>query len=469
MFVSILVLAVGSTLVLFSRRLLGRWFNHLSLYSVVWSMSLAAHEVGLVSYYPIDAITWGVIAGAALSFFLGSMAVILVERRRVNRGGRVVHASTVKAKVSNSLEAFPGQRREWWAILGLSFIGLLGVAQGMLILTGFWGGLDRVLRFATDVYLTRVANPIEGQVPYLSVAAVAACSLAGLYASQRGFSIICIIPFIVLFSDAVNAMGAATYLLGGILFLCSYLLPERKHGLRATLLLLLVGVSLPGMLRFIRGTRGAPETYGYESQTLISLSDAVGLSPAMYNHVSVAPGVLNEFLRRPYRTEIPGSQTLGTVFRVLGRFKLTEPTPRYAQVFYTPVPANVGTYLLPLYADFGISGILLGPFILGILCTWLWFRFKTKPTLRQAILISHVYALVTVSPIVNCLGDWGSWGVSLSFGLLMAWAVEARGRVGLMQSRAAATTPRMRGAGASSRSLVALSGLVRSKGKTPGS
>jgi oligosaccharide repeat unit polymerase len=447
MFISILVLAIGSALALFSRRLLGRWFNYLSIYSIAWSLVLAAHEVGIVSYYPIDAVTWAVIVAAAVSFFLGSIAVILVQRGRVSRGGRLVQVPSAEAKVRSSSEALPTQRGVRWGILVLSGISLFGVAQGFLVLRGFWGGLDRILRFGSDVYMTRIANPIEGQVPYLSVTAVAACSLAGLYAARGQFSIICIIPFVLLFLDAFNVMGSATYLLAGILFLSSYLLLQRKHSLKSILLLLLVGASLPSVMQLIRGMRGASEEYGYESQTFVSLSRTVGLTEGMYNYFSVSPGVLNEFLRRPYQSNVPGSLTFGAAFRVLGRFKLTEPLPRYGLVYYTPFAGNVGTYLLPLYADFGMSGILLGPFILGMFCAWRWSRFRLKPTLTQVILISHVYAGVAVSPILNCLGDWGCWGVSLSFGLLMAWAVEARGRSQARRLPSATATARLHGAG----------------------
>jgi oligosaccharide repeat unit polymerase len=467
---TILVLVIGTGGVLLSRKLLGRWFNHLSIYSIAWSMVLAAHEAGFVSYYPIDAVTWGVIVAGAVSFFLGSILVVLVQRRRVNRGGRLVPVPSAEAKVRTFWEAPPNQRALKWGILILSGISLLGVAQNLLLLGRFWSGLDRALRFGSDVYLlARATHPVEGQVPYLSVAAVAACSFAGLYAGRGRVSIILFLPFALLLLDALRAMGSATFLLAAILFVCSYLLVERKRGWKRVTVLLLLAASMLGVMLLIRRTRGAPERYGYESQALVSVSRALGGGADLYNYLSLAPGVLNEFLRSPYESDVPGSLTFGAVFRVLGHFNLTGPAPRYGVMYRTPVRGNVGTYLLPLYADFGMSGILLGPFILGVFCAWLWSRFKVKPTLTQVILISHAYALVAISPILNCLGDWGSWGVSLSFGLLTAWAIEARGRSQLRRSPAATTKPRVRGAGASSRSLLDLTGSVHSKGKIPGS
>jgi len=459
MFTSILILAIGSALVLFSRRLLGRWFNHLSLYSIAWSTTLAAHEAGVVSYYPIDAVTWAVIVGGALSFFLGSIAVVLYDRWLVNRQRGGAPRYSGEAKVRSFSEALPTQRQVRWAILVLLGISLFGVVQGILVVSGFWGGLDRVLRFGSDVYATRVANPIEGRVPYLGIAAVTACSFAGLYAARGQLSMIVFLPFALLLLDALSVMGSATFLLAAIIFMCSYLLLEPKRSWKRATLLLLVAASVPSAMLLIRRTRGAPERYGYESKALISVSRALGAGEDLYTYVSVAPGVLNEFLRRPYESAVPGSFTFGTVFRVLGRFELAEPTARYAPAYYTPIRGNVGTYLLPLYADFGMSGILLGPFILGILCAWLWFRFRIKPTLTQVVLISHVYALVAVSSVVNCLGDWGSWGVSLSFGLLTAWAVGALRRIRLSRSPAV-TTSRVHDAGAASPSLAALSGSV---------
>src|SRR5258708_22893929 len=88
----------------------------------------------------------------------------------------------------------------------------------------------------------------------------------------------------------------------------------------------------------------------------------------------------------------------------------------------TPVPMNTATYLKNVHSDFGFAGILLFPYALGALTTFLTFRLGRKPTLPDLMLLSNLFLLVLASPAVNLtvLGDWYiSLVVSCIAGLLV--------------------------------------------------
>jgi oligosaccharide repeat unit polymerase len=71
-----------------------------------------------------------------------------------------------------------------------------------------------------------------------------------------------------------------------------------------------------------------------------------------------------------------GANTLAPVYRVLAKLGFDTHTSRY-QVFYkTPAPANTGTYLREVHADFGVLGVLLIPFLMGFVTTVIWFRIQ---------------------------------------------------------------------------------------------
>ena len=56
---------------------------------------------------------------------------------------------------------------------------------------------------------------------------------------------------------------------------------------------------------------------------------------------------------------------------------------------------NAGTYLRDFFVDFGLAGILAGPFVLGFVTTLLFGKLRFTLTLRNALLYSIAATMIT--------------------------------------------------------------------------
>ena len=58
---------------------------------------------------------------------------------------------------------------------------------------------------------------------------------------------------------------------------------------------------------------------------------------------------------------------------------------------------NTGTYIRELHADFGVAGIFLVPYLLGLIVTWLWFKFYKKKSLLVLAILVYLYLIIGFS------------------------------------------------------------------------
>ncbi|MCX6136639.1 MAG: hypothetical protein NTV54_03980 [Ignavibacteriales bacterium] len=56
-----------------SRMIFGAWFNHVSLYTGIWSGALVLFELRMINYHRLETETWIVIVACWLLFVLGSV------------------------------------------------------------------------------------------------------------------------------------------------------------------------------------------------------------------------------------------------------------------------------------------------------------------------------------------------------------------------------------------------------------
>jgi hypothetical protein len=91
--------------------------------------------------------------------------------------------------------------------------------------------------------------------------------------------------------------------------------------------------------------------------------------------------------------------------------------PVKVQGFYAiPYPFNVSTYLAPLLVDFGALGVIVGSFLLGVLCSWTYLRWVQSPSPAALCMVALVGSLA-----FNMVGDFGANDLSwlVQFGMLV--------------------------------------------------
>ena len=53
-----------------------------------------------------------------------------------------------------------------------------------------------------------------------------------------------------------------------------------------------------------------------------------------------------------------------------------------------------------MHADFGVTGIFLGPFLIGLLITWLWFKFYEERSLIVFAFLVYLNLIIGYSFLV---------------------------------------------------------------------
>jgi oligosaccharide repeat unit polymerase len=421
-----LTLFAGLLTVLLGRWMFGKWFNHLALYGLSWSLSLALFHVGLIYYYPLETETWLVIGAGWSAFVLGS-ATIVAARFSLGRidpaGASMPHAGTDDAV----------------RILGVllwifNVVIVIEAIHHAFVISRLIGGITNFSRVANILYTLRVKQEIPGMIPYLSSAGLTACLLAGVYASRTGrLQMIWLVPPLVTTVDSVLNMSRGTMIIGGVLFASGYVTNRRKDVLvtlapGATKVRRFIAIALALALfvagiDFVRSTRGIVESYGTATSAIGKLQGDALVTGSVVFYATGSYGVLNQYLKKDDEQGIVGGYSFAPFWRLVA--KLGFPTyVEQAQPFYmTPRPSNNGTYLRELHADYGLMGVVAGPFLLGALASAYWFRAVKSQRVMDIMILGHIYVVVAMS-IFLIATQWGYWLASLLFGLGAAIVID---------------------------------------------
>jgi oligosaccharide repeat unit polymerase len=174
---------------------------------------------------------------------------------------------------------------------------------------------------------------------------------------------------------------------------------------------------------FVRGFRGTFERFYGASRRLTRLERNFIITPSLYMYISSHPAVLNAYWKAGGEHPYPGSNTFAPVFRILARLGLADDVPDYQKFYPIPFPSNTATYLRELHADFGLAGVLLGPYLLGMLCTVLWFRARMRPKVTTLAWLAHLYVVVAFSYLYQATRA-GYWVISLGLSLMVGVVID---------------------------------------------
>lgn len=415
------LLGLGLIGVVAGRVLFERWFNHLSLYSLIWGTGLFFFELRLIEYIPIIAEVWMLLLYAWIAFGAGS-AILIVAR----------HAIAGTQSDAPAVTSVQEQRWLLYFIVILSVIALYAVMHHWLLLIKKFGSFTGVLLSGYRVYRSRIDDQIPGVIPYFDSFALAALFFAGLYCARIGrIKLWVMFPMLIVVAEDVAQAGRGKMLVAIILFFSSYFLARmiyeqsKARALfgskmkRALTLGLVVAIFLVAA-EFIRAYRGSNENFYGVSSSLNKFADVPFLTPSVYLYLSSHPGVFNAYWKAGGEiAPFPGSYTFAPIFRILARFDLADEVPFFQKFYNTPIYTNTGTYLRELHSDFGVAGILVAPYVLGFICTWLWLRIKQRFSLIAFTWLVHLYMIVGFTYLYQATRV-GHWAVSLVVSLAVS-------------------------------------------------
>lgn len=431
----LLLVIFGLAGVFTGRLLFGRWFNHLSLYSFIWGTGLALYEMRLIDYSLMTEEVWMVLGYAWLAFSIGA-ATLVFARIAIGVNDQPHQATTPS---SNS------ERRAFTiALMLLSAIALISTLRRWAILIDMFGDIPSVLLNGYRIYRLRIDGKLPGVIPYLNSFALAAVCLGGIYSARVGkIKFITLLPLFIIVLDDIAQAGRAKMLMSAILLSSAYFLaklaPARGETFSMSKMMkktlaaaLLVGVLLV-TADFVRSYRGSEERFYGTSKELRQFEGTAILTPSIYLYLSSHPGVFNAYWQADSEHPFPGSNTFAPIFRILARLNLAESVPHFSKFYNMPIYSNTGTYLRELHADFGIAGILIAPYLIGFLCSLVWFRVKQSAKLTATALLAHLYLIVAFSYLYQ-ITRVGEWTVSLLVSLAGGYFIERYCRVHIIES-----------------------------------
>jgi oligosaccharide repeat unit polymerase len=412
---SLLIIALISFLgIILGKFIFSKWINHLTIYCFEMGGLIFLYQLKLLPYISIIPLAWFFFVGAFLSFLLGILTV--TSARSIFPGNKILSKKSVA-----SLPIFADNGRALkYSILFFSLIGFFVAIQRWIVLLHMFGSVSAVLVNAAVVYRLNVNGEIKEFLPILPNFVYVGVFLVGIYdAYKKRFSFLTLLPFISIVIKELTYFGRGEILFALLEFLFSFFLfrhllnnesPKeykfsRKNAFIVSTILFAFLVASASLVRI---SRGSYENYVGSSSELNKLKNNFIISPSVYLYLSSDVGVFSKYLQLEEENTPFGQNTFLLFYNFLAQVE-KEPRPSFFQKgYYIPMWTNTGTYLRELHADFGIFGIFLFPFLLGLTITWLWYKFYDKKSLYVLTFLVYFYLIVGHSflMMITRLNQW---------------------------------------------------------------
>jgi oligosaccharide repeat unit polymerase len=321
------------------------------------------------------------------------------------------------------------------AITVLSAIGIIAVVDQAIVLQRYFGNVFTAVLFQPgDVYGGRITNEFVF-MPYAGPCLLAGAGLSGIYIAATGkFSVRAVAPLILEVLRNILAMSRGGVVIAGFMFLICFVYTPRKWRFKVAKWqlatgMILASVLLVGQVIFVSATRGLEVDFPGRTDAMDAISEYVPIFPSIYSNFSATPVAFSMYLATPQeaRQGFWGMHTFAPIFRILGKLGFGTDVEAREENYYTPVPMNTSTYLRDIDSDFGISGVVLFPYALGLLTAYFFRKIRQKPSVLFILLLADFSLLMASSYAINLM-FMGDWYVITIAGAICALAVRKSAR-----------------------------------------
>jgi oligosaccharide repeat unit polymerase len=407
-----------------------KWFNHISLFAFIWSGMIILYELRLLPYKDLIVETWIFILATFISLILGTLTYISVR----NKYFLDYKSISVEELSFNKIFA-DDVKVVRYALFIFSFISIAGAVQHWMVLIDMFGSIPKVFLNALTIYkMNTEEGGIKGQVPFISNFGYVAVFWGAVYTAYKGrFTFLSILPFIGIIIKETSTIGRAGILLGLFEFIFVFLLfrhcltindkikfrfsrPNAVISITFLLALLIFAASI------VKVSRVSFEQYQGASKTLRQLEGNLILSPSVYLYLSAHLGVLNEFVKRQDEKNLFAQNTLLPFYNFLDRLDIIKRPNQYQKGYFIPMWVNTGTFIRELFADFNVFGLLLFPYLLGLVISYLYFKLLREGSLYILTILSYLYLIIGFSFLVM-ITRTSYWSISLTLNLLSIFLI----------------------------------------------
>ncbi|MBU0560026.1 MAG: oligosaccharide repeat unit polymerase [Bacteroidetes bacterium] len=410
----LLIFVISIAGILLGKYIFKAWFNHLSLYCIIMGGLIFLYELKFLPYPDIIPLAWFFIISAFLSLLLGILTIVSA-RNLYDKD----NALSQKSEVSLTIFADGGKALKY-SILFFSLIGLFVALHRWVVLIDMFGSVGAVFLKAGVVYRLNVEGEIKEFIPILPSFVYIAVFLSGIYTAYKGrFSFLSFFPILCIILKELTYFGRGEMLFSSMEFLFTFLLFRillrndtfkrfkfsYKNAYVALTIFLLFLVTAASL---VRTSRGVKENFHGASKELRQLEDSMILSPSVYLYLSSDVGVFSKYLELEKEEAKFGQNSFRIVYDLFSRLKIFEKTAFFQRGYFIPMWTNTGTYIREIHSDFGAAGVFLGPYLFGLLITWLWFRFYEKRNLLVLVFLVYLYIIIGFSflTMVTRLNQW---------------------------------------------------------------
>ena len=403
----IIVPVISLLFIIIGKILLRKWFNHLTIYCLVWTVLILLYEWKLIPYVDITPLAWFYIASAFFAFFLGLLTITTARNVYLNDT-----SFFQKSDIELPIFADGGLSLKY-SLLIFSLLTLILAIHHWLILINQFGSIPAVILNGSTIYRMSLRGEIKGALPYyLTSIGYVATFFGGVYSAFKGkITILSFLPFIGIVIRELANVGRVGMLFAILQFLFTFFLfrhllssdlPRRyrfswKSAL-VTLSFILSFLIISSSL--VRLVRAPTESFSGADRQLKQLRENIVFTPTLYFYLSSDLGVLSQYLKSNGDDTNFGENTFLQVHNILSRFGVIDKPNHLQKGYFIPMWSNTGTYIRELHADFGVLGVYLGPFLIGLFLTWLWFRFYTQKSLIAFTLLVYFFLIIGFSFLV---------------------------------------------------------------------
>lgn len=408
---SFLFLVVG---IISGKLIFKAWVNHLTVYFFVMGGLTFLYELKLLAYKELTTLTWFILISSTTAFILGISTIL---------SARKLNLSFVNQEVK-SFSDIPlfnddGKILKYSAVF-FSLVGLFVALHRWYIMINIFGSIPAVFVNAAWVYRINVKGEIKEFIPILPSFVYVGVFLSAIYTAYKGkFSFLSFFPILCIILKELTYFGRGEMLFSTLEFFFTFFLTRnllnREKNIKFNFSRINAGISIILLVALVitaasvvRTSRGVKENIRGSSQQLKQLEENFIITPSVYFYLSSDLGVLNQYLIEEKETAKIGENTFRGVYYFLSKLRIVEEPQFFQKGYFIPYWSNTGTYLREIHADFGILGVYLIPYLLGILLTWLWYKFFNRKNFIVLAILVYLNIIVAFSflMMVTRLNQW---------------------------------------------------------------
>lgn len=409
--VAFFILLVGS---LAGRKIFKTWINHLTIYFFVMGGLTFLFELKLLAYRNLSLTSWFLLISSTLAFLLGVMSVLSARQLNLSKVG----FSRVTVE---SIPLFQGDGKILkYSAIFFSLVGLFVALHRWYIMINIFGSIPAVFVNAAWVYRINVKGEIKEFIPILPSFVYVGVFLSALYTAYKGkFSFLSFFPILCIILKELTYFGRGEMLFATLEFIFTFSITRyllRKEEIvkykfskaNATISIILLLAVVLTAASIVRSSRGVKENIRGTSPVLKQLEDSFIFTPSVYFYLSSDLGVLDQYLRKDIESANFGENTLRGVYYLLSKLKLVDEPSFFQKGYFIPYWSNTGTWIRELHADFGFTGVIILPFTIGLLSTWLWFKFLREKKIFLLVFLVYLFIVIAFSflMMITRLNQW---------------------------------------------------------------